>query len=468
MKVKTILAFGLGPIGVAVLGILTTPLLAWMFSPEDVGRFGVLLTSLSLLLAVSTLGLDQAYVREYHTVSNRFSLFITSMAPSIPFLIALCILTIPFADYISELIFGLSNSVLTYLLMIAALLNYFCRMFSLTLRMGEKGLAYSLSQIIPKIVLIVAICVYWIVPGSKTILHLLIALNISMLTVLIFLIWENRSDARNYFKASLNLLDLKPLFKFGLPLLFAALAFQAISAVTIFSLRSLSTFSEVATYSITLRFASAAMLVQSIFSIVWAPIVYKWHSENKDMNRVGSITRSIVAIVCLFASMSGTFAWVADYLLPVDYSQVKFLLVCLMVQPLLYTLSIVTSVGLGLERRSSFSFYTSLIALIANFFLCLIMIPSLGAAGAVMANTISFSILFVLNTEASARVWRGFPRLKMYVSLIVVVGFSIVTVIFGELLSNKIWTLWFLLGLATVYIFKEEFRDIYSSVRKRL
>ena len=467
MNIKNIIGFAIGPIGVAVLGLATTPLITWVFSPEDVGRFGVFQTVLSLVLVVSVFGLDQAYMREYHSEADKSCLFKNSVFPGFGLLILLSAGVMSFSELISEYLFGIESSVLIFLTISAVILNYFSRFLSLILRMQERGLAFSMSQVIPKLVLLAIVLAYIALPFEKTLIHLFSALVLSMVVVLIVFGWNTRKELKDSFRASLDSELLRRLFRYGLPLVVAGLAFQAISAVTIFSLRTFSTFSELAIYSVTLRFSAAAVLVQSIFSVIWAPLVFKWHSRNVDMNRVGYVAQSVLAAICIFAAVTGSLSWLVDYLLPEDYLQVKYLIVCAMIQPLLYTLSIVTSVGIGLQRTNSLSLGTAVIALLANVLLCWMLTPRLGAAGAVISNTLSFSLLFVLNTEASAFIWRGFPRIKMYLCLTMIVGASILTVIWGREMGSLIWVAWFLLGVLSVFLFRIEVRKIYSQILDR-
>ena len=66
MNPKKIASFALGPIGGAALGFITLPIITWFFSQEDVGRMAMLNVAVSFSILLYTLGLDQAYVREFH------------------------------------------------------------------------------------------------------------------------------------------------------------------------------------------------------------------------------------------------------------------------------------------------------------------------------------------------------------------------------------------------------------------
>ena len=71
MQLKSLIGFAVGPIGSALIGLITVPVVAWSFTPADVGRLNVFQLAISFALLFSVLGLDQAYVREYHEVEGR-------------------------------------------------------------------------------------------------------------------------------------------------------------------------------------------------------------------------------------------------------------------------------------------------------------------------------------------------------------------------------------------------------------
>ena len=71
MNRNKLLAYALGPVGSAAAGLLTLPLMSWHFAGGDIGRIVLLQTAASLALIVLGLGLDQAYVREFHHWGGR-------------------------------------------------------------------------------------------------------------------------------------------------------------------------------------------------------------------------------------------------------------------------------------------------------------------------------------------------------------------------------------------------------------
>ena len=71
MNRKVLLGYAVGPIGSGLLGLLSLPIITWFYSVEDVGRISMLQVFTSFSILFFCLGLDQAYVREYHDTNNK-------------------------------------------------------------------------------------------------------------------------------------------------------------------------------------------------------------------------------------------------------------------------------------------------------------------------------------------------------------------------------------------------------------
>jgi len=213
--------------------------------------------------------------------------------------------------------------------------------------------------------------------------------------------------------------------------------------------------------------AGIATIFQSIFSVIWAPVVYKWVALGADMSRVDRVARQAVAVVCGAFVMFGIFSWTIDYILPRQYIEVKYLVLCSIAQPLLYTLSEVTCVGINITRRTMLSVWSTVAALVANLGLNLLLVPRFGASGAVIANAIAYLIFFVARTESSAFVWRRLPRMKMYSFTTAVVVLAVLTVILGPRVHWAFSLVWCSALPITVWAFREEWRLLSFALQRR-
>ena len=180
-------------------------------------------------------------------------------------------------------------------------------------------------------------------------------------------------------------------------------------------LRYLSTYNELGLYSVTVAIAGAAAVLQQMFSTVWTPTLYKATAQGNESALVTTANQHVLAAVAAIFPALGCSSWLLSYLFPSDYFNIRYIVLCCFAQPLFYAISETTVAGINLKRRSFLSVLATLAALGINVGGNMILIPRYGAAGAAAATAISFWVFLVFRTEASARVWRSFPRRTLYV-----------------------------------------------------
>lgn len=463
MNRNKIFAFALGPVLGAALSFISLPLIAWYFPPEDIGRNNVfqIFTSFSILLFV--LGLDQAYVREFHETENRFSLFKVCFIPGLILLVITLIATLPFAGDISKLLYG-KNEPRWYLITAGCVIfSFTARFLSLVVRMQERGLAYSASQILPKLAVIAVLVGYVILGAERIYTNLLYANFVSVFLVVLVFGWNTRSDWLPAVTAKIDRAELKKLLHFGTPLIGAGVAYWGLSATSTIALRTFSDFKELGIYSMAMSFAGAAIIFQAIFSTVWMPTVYKWVAAKKDLSKIDDMRSHVLAAVCFIFALAGSFSWLIDYVLPADYAKVKYIVVCTIAQPLLYTLSETTVVGLNVQRKSMHALGIAIFALMCNALLSFLLVPRFGAVGASVSNSLAYVVFFIARTEVSAKMWRQIPRIQLYSMVILMVSVGIFTAIQGSIKLVSPSFIWLTIFVLLIFIFRNNLKIFRSS-----
>ncbi len=464
MNREKIIGFAFGPIVSALMGLITVPLIAWNFNAEDIGRMSVFQVAMSFFLLFSVLGLDQAYVREYHEVKDKQQLFLMCFLPGLCLFVAICIPSIYFANNVSLFMYEIDNPVLIWITLLVFLISYVTRFLSLILRMEERGWAYSISQVFPKIIQLLMLCLLATLTFTKEFIHLQLITLISMLGVVVFYGWYTKNEWIGAFSKKIDKNQIHNLLKFGAPLVISGLSFWGLTAVSTLALKGMSTLEELAVYSIANSFAAVGVIFQSVFTVVWAPTVYKWLSQGIDMSIVDKIARQALAVVCLIIAITGGFSWILDYFLPSEYGGVKSILLCMLIQPLFYTMSEITCVGIAIRRRTSYMIGIVFAAMLTNWILCYFLIPISGASGAAVANAIAFTVFFTLRTEVSARIWRCFARKELYCFATVTVVLVIANTFISEISISVLSTAWGLFFIFTLYYFKDSLREIKNSI----
>jgi O-antigen/teichoic acid export membrane protein len=467
LNAKKVLQFSVGPLGAAILGLITLPIVAWFFSPDDIGRLTMLQVTIGFALQLFTLGLDQAYVREFHEVEDKSGLLKAVIMPGTLVLATTVIVILLLPSSVSELLFGIHSVFLSTLLFISVFLAFFSRFLSLILRMQERGLAYSMSQILPKLFFLVLLGVYVAIGADAIFANLMLANFISISFVFAISAWNTREQWSLALLAKVDKTKQSQMFRYAIPLIGSGIAFWGLTAMDKVFLRSLSSFEELGIYSVAVSFAGAALVFQVIFSTVWAPTVYKWVAEGVDPRKVKSIIDYATLAVLGIWSLAGMFSWVVIYILPARYSQVQHILLVAMAYPLFYTLSTSTSIGIGIQRKTMFSMLAAVAALAVNTLGNWLLIPVYGAAGAAMASALAFFIFFLIRTEISSKLWKSFERKKMYIFLLLLMSLSF-SVNLIELNTSIVVVLYSAMFGLSLFAYRIQARGIRQYVIKKL
>lgn len=450
---KKILGFAIGPIGSALLGIISLPLLAWYFSVEDIGRISMLQVTISFCILFFSLGLDQSYIREFHDSDNKPLVLKLSVFPGLLLLcISSTILILSRPTLISEFLFSISSEKFSWIVILSVIATFLSRFLSLILRMQERGVAFSMSQVLPKFLFIIVIVFYVLFGYEYSFDNLILAHLFSILMVTGIYFWNTRNEWLSALTQSIDLEKLQVMLRFGFPLIFAALAFWALTAMDKIFLKHVSTLAELGIYSIAVSIASAAAIIGAIFNTLWAPTVYKWASEGKNLKKIDEVSEYVQLCILLIFVIVGLFSWLVPLLLPDEYQAVQFILPLAIAAPLFYTLSETTAIGIGLKKKTSYAMLASIAAAIVNLCGNYILIPRYGALGAAVATSTSMWLFFMLRTEFAALIWRRIGGVKIYISsLMPLLGAMLFA--FGIISELHVY-LWFLVLVFGLYMYR--------------
>jgi len=467
MNLDKIIRFSVGPIGAALLSLIALPLITWFFVAEDVGRISMLHVSISFCVLLFGLGLDQSYVREYHESDNKKQLFKTSVLPGLFLLIVSLFVVVVLPFSVTKFLFGIESQSFELIVIVCFLSAYISRFLSLILRMQERGLAFSMSQLLPKVVLLLILVTYTFFISEFQFIHLLMAHMISIASITLVLSWNARGEWVSALFEKIDYDKLNLMLHFGMPLILGGLAFWALTVMDKLFIRNMSTFTELALYSVAVSFAAVAIIFQTIFTTLWAPTVYKWTAEGANSEKIDKVTEYVLIAVVVIFSSAGLFSWLVTYLLPEEYAEVQYILVACMAYPLFYTLSEATVVGLGISKKSGYSMLASLIAFFVNAIGNYLLVPYFGAKGAAISTAISFWLFLVLRTEFSSRIWRPLPRARLYIGTFICLLNSIGFCLLGDKYPYYFFFSWLAIFVTVTILYRREMSNIYIYVKNK-
>jgi O-antigen/teichoic acid export membrane protein len=212
---RKIAAFAIGPIGSAMLGLITLPIITWFFSQEDVGRMAMLQVTIGFSTLLFSLGLDQAYVREFHEVDNKPALLKRVMLPGLSILFVTLLFLLLFGGTLAGWLFERPEWHLSLLIATVLLAAFISRFLSLVLRMNEQGLAFSMSQLLPKLVLLAIIGGYVLRGANTSLTNLVIANTAAFVFVCVVFAFNTRKEWIAGISATLDWRHMKQMLHFG-------------------------------------------------------------------------------------------------------------------------------------------------------------------------------------------------------------------------------------------------------------
>jgi O-antigen/teichoic acid export membrane protein len=463
---RKVIAFSIGPIVAGALSLITLPFVTWFFSVEDVGRLAILQVVIGLGVSLFSLAMHQAYVREYHEEDDKEALLKMVLVPGFLLLltVSLLILVSPFS--LSDYFFDIQSSILTLLLIAALFGSFLINFLAHVVRMQERGLVFSGTQVAPKAFLVIFVGLILVFDLKAEFKTLMLMNVLAVLFSLMILLWFTRDSWCQALIKPIDLQKLKSMLKFSLPLVASGLAYWGLTTMDRFFLKDLSGLDELGLYAIAATLAGAIGIVSTIFSTLWHPVLYRWVKEGIRVERVERVVEYMLLFVLLIWTLVGLLSFIIPYLLPEHYQSVEFLIVACIAMPLFYMLGQTTGVGIGITRKSMYALATSVIAFIVNLILNLYLIPDYGAAGAAVASLIAFFVFFTVRTEFSCWLWHGLPRVKIYFILFGYVG-NTVFIVLMQPDSGYLFLFWIFLFIFSALMYRQRVIDGFFYVKKK-
>lgn len=414
MKLKYLIAYSFSAAGSALFGFFTLFVMAWYIPKQEIGIFSFFQTIVNLLLIVIPMGLDQAYVREYHEKYDKKSLFYITLFPVLALFLILSFGGAFFANNVSMYAFSRNDPDLILWLFIASFSSIMIRYFSLVVRMEEKIIAYSLSQLLPKIVfflLIIGLPFFNL--SNIDVLALSISYTISLLFTLVYFAvikFELIKDVARTEVGSTQ--ELSSLFKYSFPLMLSGLAFWGLTAMDRLFISKLSSFDELASYSVAITFVSGVLLLQTVFSTVWIPMVFKGAAKKRDKKIIQRGIDIFTVLLVIIWGMVNSLSYLIPKLLPSTYKDIDLIVISSLSYPILLIMTDVTSLGINLSKKTFYSFLSTIVAVVFNVILNFLLVKKFGALGAAVATSLSFYIYFTAKTYFAFRYHHKFRFAK--------------------------------------------------------
>ena len=416
---KKFSAFSVGPIVAALISFINVPLITHFISADEYGRTSMFILAQGAVSMIMYLGLDQAFVREYHFVGDKSKLMSNAIALPLAMVTIVDIVIIVFREDISWLLYDTSKELYPVIALAVVLPFMVIQNFALLkIRMDERGLYYSFFTILCKaltLLLTIALFVFYEC-SFRSVIYAIVLGEVINGIVLMFLVFGKIDFSKKHIDAVL----IKRMLKFGLPLIPATILTWVLASTDKIMIRALCGYSELGLYTAAFKIVAALGIVQTCFTLFWPPIAYRWYAEDKDHNEFNKIIELVnygMVLLCLIVLM---VKGLVPIVLGSNYYESMLIFPFLLLYPVMYTMSEVTAVGIGFKRKTGYMIVVTAIAGAVNIGLNLTLIPLFAAKGAAMATGISYIVFYWIRTMISRKLWWDFPIIKMVVYTLIV------------------------------------------------
>lgn len=457
------------------ISIITTPIITRLVLPNDYGEWSLFTTYTNVMMAIVLLGLDQAFVRFYYKDNCvMYKRYLAYTVVKIPMLLSFAFIIISLRFIRSLELFD-GNSWTGYIMLYANLLIAIVnRIAQLVLRMEQKGTAYSTLMVVNKLIFVLVVLLLVLATSLRDFIALTLGTLVSQVVVVIVAIYLGRDIwfARVGQEKNLYKLNKREMIVYGLPFIYSALAGDIFNYADKWTIKSIQSYSDVGIYSAAANVVSICAIVQTTFSLLWAPMAmehYEKEPENKSffVKANGCITLAMFTV----GSLVVCFKDIIVYLLGEEYRLAATVIPFLLFNPIMTTISETTIYGVNFRNKTWYHAIITTIAAVLNIILNAILVPVFSSEGAAIATAISYVVFYGLRTLLGQRCYSfKVPHLRFGVVCIIFFAYATInTFVRVGIITNMILCILFMIPLMLFYgkYAVELFRIIEVELSKR-
>lgn len=463
---KLYLTFSLGTWFKAAITLITAPLISYLITPDEFGRASMYSMFFQVLYALMFLGSDHAFFRFFYVKkkSERRELLWNCLYPSLTTSTIIAVVVFTFGDTISRYLYGERYRYVSLLLIITMYLSLFQRYNASIVRLEKKGFLYSIIEIVNSIATGLSTIVL-----AKMMRGSFYAVIVGQLIGYLATLIVGLPQFKGYWKpTTVSLRDIRELLVYGLPFVPTFLMEWLFSSIDKISLRQFRTYTEIGLYSVAYKIASALLLVQAGFTLIWGPTAFERYEQNKDDRTFFKKANSVVTFAMFSLGMVVfIFKDLLILLFSTSYRESAQIVPFLILVPVMLAISDTTQIGISISKKTYWHLVTTIMASAANYLGNRLLVPLLGARGAAISTGLSYMFYMFVRLFISERVFPvGYDLRRISASSLVTVTVFAVGM-FNR--SHVVNSLVGLLGLALIVLmYSEEFKILQNELLNAL
>ncbi len=406
--IKHSLIYSISNVALKASGVILLPLYTHYFSVEEYGRLGLILVIIVLISQSLVLGQGISIIRFNNSPefkSDKKSILFT-LAILIIFTISVFIITseiflVQISNWFGEVsLYQNYLNIAIYIIAFTTLNNLFLS----KIRADDNSILYTMSSI-GKVILMVLLGIYLIVErglGIDGALYSQLA-GEALQTFLVF------PKIVRQMKIKFEYSIIWQSLKFGVPLIFSAMAINLLNGSDRFILKFLSGETELGLYELGYKVAGVVnMFVIMPFGLTLMPLAYKLYKQEGDKEYYKKLKTYVSFVLVWFGFALSIFGkeLVELFAQQEAYYPASSVVSLIVLAYVIYGISMISSLGMYLTGNNYFIAYITLFCAALNIGLNFWLIPVYGMIGAAINTVIAFAVLDVLSNIASNRYYK--------------------------------------------------------------
>jgi len=434
------------------IGLITTPIITRMVEPEQYGNWSLFNIYSHVSATILLLGTDYIIVRYYYNYEDkaykkqlvRWCLLVTTVA-----ILIACAPIIVSVKYIRPN----WGWFILCLLIINIWSNVINRLVNLLLRFENKINVLSITTILHKVFFVaIAIAALFFI-GKREFELLSIATVFSTSIIIIVCIYfirdlfiKGKNDAEYKF-------NKKDMLSYGFPLMISGCAYILFQATDKLVIGKFCSEADLGIYSSAASFLSIFAILQSSFTTIWWPAAMKNFERNPENKSLYIKANDLLCFAMVIMGL--TFILSKDLiilLLGEHFRSAVVILPFVIFQPILYTLSETTVVGLNFQKKSKVQLLITTSSLIFNVVINVFLTKNYGIRGTSIAVGLSYIFFLTLRSILSYHFFKvEYHFAKMYVSVIILFAFALIHTLFPGKVGSSLIVILFYLIICIMY-----------------
>jgi O-antigen/teichoic acid export membrane protein len=400
------LVYGLGGVALQLVGVVTLPIFARVFSPADYGILELGTTAAAILMIVVDGGMASASQRSYFDYGDedegpRRRVLSTALLFQLALGIVLAATMAIWAAPLSRALFdGREETGIVVLIGVALPVFAAAQFGREVLRLEFRPWAYLVASVIGAAVG-AAISILAVVSWDEGVEGPFIgalAGPAAGAVVGLALVWR-----RLVAKPSGR--ELNVMLRYGVPLIPTALALWALSLIDRVMLARLADLDAVGQYAVANRVATPVLLAVTALSLALSPFILSIHQSDPERERQvrARVLTDFTAALALIALVTGLWARELQELVAPDFDEAYRSVGIIAFGQAAFGVSTVLVAAIAIARRTQWLALYSGLAAVVNIVLNLVLIPPFGQVGAALATLAAYVLLAAVYFDRGQR-----------------------------------------------------------------